>query len=79
MVPWGIVGGNVGGTVVSLVGHGSPEDLPWYPWDFGMGRTVVLWWPWLDIGIPKTYHGPVGSVGGEGRWVCGGLERTWYC
>ena len=29
-------------TLMSLLGQGSPEDIPQSPWDFGMGRTVGL-------------------------------------
>ena len=58
MVPLGLWDGKDSGTVVALVGHGSPEDFPWSPWDFGMGRTVGLWWPWWDMGIPRTLGCP---------------------
>jgi len=62
---------------VALVGHGNPEDFPWSPWDFGMGRTVGLWWPWWDMGIPRTSHGHLGTLGWEGQWDWGGLDGTW--
>jgi len=70
MVPLGLWDGKDSGTVVALVGHGSPGDFPWSPWDFGMGRTVGLWWPWWDMGV-------LGTLGWEGQWDCGGLGWTW--
>ena len=40
--PKGRLGWEGSGTVMFLVGHGSLEDIPQSPWDFGMGRTVGL-------------------------------------
>ena len=68
IVPLGLWDRKDSGTLVALVGHGSPEDFPWSPWDFGMGRTVGLWWPWWDMGIPRTFHGPLETLGWEGQW-----------
>jgi len=77
MVPLGLWDGKDSGTVVVLVGHGSPEDFPRSPWDFGMGRTVRLWWSWWDMGVLRTSHDPLGTLGWEGQWDCGSLGGTW--
>ena len=45
MIPLGLWDGKDSETVVVLVGHGSPEDFPWSPWDFEFGRTVGLLQP----------------------------------
>jgi len=42
-----------------------------------MGRTVGLRWPWWDMGILRTSHGPLGTLGWEGQWDWGGLDGTW--
>ena len=59
------------------MGHGSPEDFPWSPWDFGMGRTVhwtvVALVPVVPLdgkdrvtvvamGVLRISHGPLGTL-----------------
>ena len=41
-VPRGLWDGKDSGTVMSLLGHGSPEDIPQSQGDYGMGRTEGL-------------------------------------
>jgi len=62
MVPLGLWDGKDSGTVVVLVGHGSPKDFPWSSW---------------DMGVRRTSNGPLGTLGWEGQWDCGGLGGTW--
>ena len=54
------------GPLMSLLGHGSPGDIPQSQGDFGMGRTVVCW----DMGVLRTSHSPKGTLGWEGQWDC---------
>ena len=42
IVPLGLWDGKDSGTMKPLLGHGTPEDIPQSPLDFGMRRTVGL-------------------------------------
>ena len=74
--PWD---GKDSGTVVALVGYGNPEDFPWSPWDFGMGRTVQdcggLGGTWESRRLPIA---PLGLWDGKdsGTVVVLGVPRT---
>jgi len=67
--PWSPWHFGMGMTVQDCGGLGGTWEsrgLPWPPWDFGMGRTVGLWWSWWE-GVPRTSHGPIGTLGGPDR------------
>jgi len=68
--PWSPWHFEMGRTVQDCGSFGGTWEyggLPMVPlglWD-GMRRTVGLWWPWWDMGIPRTSHGPLGTLGWE--------------
>ena len=69
-VPLGLWDGKDSGTVMSLLGHGSPKDILQSKGDIGKGRTVGLWCLCWDMGVPRTSCSPKGTLGWEGQWNC---------
>ena len=71
IVPLGLWDRKDSGTLVALVGHGSPEDFPWFPWEFGMDRGSNSC---LCLHVCRTHQDVIGLL-----WTKGEIKVTWRC